>query len=119
MAMASIAAGVALVVLGGLVTLASDSGSATSLIPAVIGVLFLALGGAAHAKPALNHHLMHGAAALSLLAILGSVGSIVGRGSSGWALFAQVATAAIAGVFLVLAIQTFRAARLARDAEAA
>ena len=46
-----------------------------------------------------------------------SLGSAIGRGSTGWALFAQLATVVVAGVFLFFAIQSFRAARLAREAE--
>ena len=109
-------AGGALIVLGVLVTLLSDSGSVTSLIPAFVGVLFVALGAVANAKPDLNHHVMHAAAALALLAVVGSLGSAIGRGSTGWALFAQLATVVILGAFLQQAIMSFKAARLAREA---
>lgn len=118
MARISILTGVALIVLGVVVTVASDSQSVTSLIPAFIGAVFLALGIAGAAKPAINHHLMHGAAALSLLAILGSLGSLVGRGSEGWAAVAQVGTVVVAGAFLALAIRSFRTARRNREAAA-
>ena len=119
MATNALATGIALVVLGLVVTIASDSGSATSLIPAFIGVVFVLIGLVARVKPDQHHHLMHGAAALSVLAVLGSLGSAVGRGSSGWALFAQLATIVIVGVFLGCAITSFRAARQARlDADA-
>ena len=114
----SILAGGVLVAVGLLVAVASDSSSVTSLIPAFIGVVFIAIGLAGRAKPDLNKHLMHAAAAVALLAILGSLGSAIGRGSTGWALFAQLATVVVAGVFLFFAIQSFRAARLAREAEA-
>ena len=117
MALKSIVAGVALIVVGVFVSLVSDTGSVTTLIPAFIGVMFVVLGAAGRAKPDLNRHLMHAAAALALLAILGSAGSAIGRGSTGLALFAQLATIVVAGVFLVLAIQSFRAVRLAREAE--
>ncbi|MEM7093499.1 MAG: hypothetical protein AAF567_10895 [Actinomycetota bacterium] len=114
---AMIAGGI-LIALGVIVTLASDSGSATSLIPAFFGAVLVALGAAGRARPDLNHHLMHAAAALCLLAILGSLGSAIGRGSTGWALFAQLATVVIAAGFLYFAVQSFRAARIAREAEA-
>lgn len=112
----AITAGAVLIALGIIVTIASDSGSVTSLIPAFFGVVLAGLGVAARAKPDLGHHLMHGAAALSLLAILGSLGSAIGRGSSGWALFSQLATIVIAGAFLFFAVQSFRAVRIAREA---
>ncbi|MEM7288018.1 MAG: hypothetical protein AAF480_16830 [Actinomycetota bacterium] len=119
MATKAMITGGVLIAVGIIVTIASDSNSVTSLIPAFIGVVFVALGLVARAKPELNHHVMHGAAALSLLAILGSLGSAIGRGSTGWALFAQLATVVVVGVFLQQAIQSFRQARLDREASAA
>lgn len=116
MAEKSIIGGGVLIVIGLVVTVVSDSGSATSLIPAVIGVVLAGLGLLGRARPDLNHHAMHGVAALSLLAILGSLGSAIGRGSTGWALFAQLATVVVTGVLLAFSIQSFRAARLAREA---
>jgi hypothetical protein len=116
MALKSIVAGFVLVVVGVIGTIASDSESVTSLIPAFIGAVLAVLGLVARAKPDLNHHLMHAAAALALLALLGSLGSAIGRGSSGWALAAQVATIVVCGVFVYFAVQSFRAARLARSA---
>ncbi len=120
MADKTIGLGGALIVLGVIVTIASGSGSATSLIPAFIGVVFVALGLVARAKPDLNHHLMHASAALAVLAIVGSLGSAIGRGAEGWALFAQVATIVLCAGYVYLAVQSFRQARLARgSAEAA
>jgi hypothetical protein len=116
MAIKTIALGAALVVLGVLVTIASGSGSATSLIPAFIGAVFLALGLLARAKPDLNHHLMHASAALALLAIIGSLGSAIGRGAEGWALFAQIATIVLCVAYVAFAVQSFRQARLDRSA---
>ncbi|MBJ45910.1 MAG: hypothetical protein ACPHKY_06440 [Acidimicrobiales bacterium] len=111
----SIIVGIVLAVLGVVVTIVSDSSSATSLIPAFIGVVFMGLGVGGNLKPDLNHHFMHGAAALSLIAILGSLGSLIGRGSTGWALFSQLMTTIICLLFLVTAIQSFKAARIARE----
>ena len=117
MAGKSIATGLLLIVLGVIATIASDSSSVTSLIPAFVGAVFLLLGIAGNQKPELNHHFMHGAAALSLLAILGSLGSLIGRSGSGWAVFSQIATSVICALFLVSAIQSFKAARAARELE--
>ena len=119
MARNAILAGATLVVIGIVVTIASDSESVTSLIPAFIGVVFVGLGLLARAKPDLNHPVMHAAAGLALLGGLGSLGSAVGRRSEGWALVAQLATVVILGGFLYRAVQSFRAARLAREAGAA
>ncbi|MEM9132023.1 MAG: hypothetical protein AAF962_24275 [Actinomycetota bacterium] len=119
MATKSLITGGVLIALGVIVTFLSDSESATSLIPAFIGVVYVAIGLAARFLPNLHHHLMHGAAALSLVAILGSLGSLIGRGSTGWALFSQLVTVVVVGAFLYFAIQSFRAARKAREAAAA
>lgn len=119
MAVKAIGLGAILIALGVVVTLISDSGSVTSLIPAFIGAVFLVLGLVGNAKEDLNHHMMHGAAALSLIAILGSLGSLIGRSSGGWAAFAQIATTVLCAAFLVAAIQSFRAARIAREAQEA
>ena len=107
--------GAALIVFGVIVTIASSSGSATSLIPAFIGVVFVVLGLVARAKPDLNHHLMHASAALALLAVVSSLGSAIGRGAEGWALFAQIGTIVLCAAYLVFAVQSFRQARLARN----
>lgn len=119
MAYKSIIAGAVLIVVGVFGNIVSDTGSITTLIPAFIGVIFVVLGAAGRAKPDLNHHLMHAAATLALVVLLSSAGSAIGRGSTGLALFTQLATIVVTGTFLVLAIQSFRAARVAREAEAA
>jgi len=119
MASKSVITGVVLIILGVVVTIAADSNSATSLIPAFVGVVFLLLGIAGKQKPELNHHFMHGAAMLSLLAVLGSLGSLIGRSGSSWAVFPQIATSAICVLFLALAIQSFKEARAARQLEGA
>ena len=111
MAFKAILAGVVLIILGAVASIASDSSSFTSWIPSIVGLVLLGLGVAGRAKPDINHHLMHGAAAVALLALLGSLGSAIGRGATEWALFAQLGTAIVTGVFLVFAVQSFRSAR--------
>ena len=115
MATKTISLGTALIILGVIITIASDSGSATSLIPAFVGVVFVVLGLVARAKPDLNHHLMHASAGVALLAVLGSLGSAIGRGAQGWALFAQTGTIVLCAAYLAFAVQSFRQARLARN----
>lgn len=118
MAAKTISLGLTLIVVGIVITLLSDSGSVTSLIPSFIGAVFLVLGLVANFKPDLSHHMMHGAAALSLVAILGSLGSLIGRGSGGWALVAQLITVVLCAGFLFLAVLSFREARQLREAQA-
>ena len=118
MAKKTMIVGAILLVLGGVVTVLSDSGSITSLIPSFIGAILVVLALVAQAKPDLNHHMMHGVAVVALLAVLGSLGSLIGRGSGGWALFSQLVTVVACGGLLFFAVQSFRAARLAREAQA-
>ena len=116
MAVRTIVAGIALIALGILVSIASDSSSVTSLIPAIVGVVLLGLGLGARMRPGIAHHLMHAAAAIALLVILGSLGSAISRGSPGWALFAQLGSVVIAAVYLGYAVASFRQARRERSA---
>jgi len=111
--------GVDLILLGVIVTVLSDSGSFTSMIPAIVGAVLLLLGVGANAKPDLSRHLVHAALAVALIAALSSIGSAIGRGSSGWALFSQLLTAVLCGLLIFFGVRSFRAARLAREAEAA
>lgn len=115
----SMITGIALIVLGVVVSFASASKSVTSYIPSFFGVAYVACAAISVKWPAANKHVMHGAALISVLAILGSLGSLVGRGSTGWAMFAQLGTTIIAGVFLFFAIRSFRAVRKARERAAA
>ena len=115
MATKTISLGAALIVLGVIVTIASGSDSATSLIPAFVGIVFLVLGLVARAKPDLNRHLVHASAALALLAVVGSLGSAIGRGAEGWALFTQIATVVLCAAYLVFAVRSFREARALRQ----
>lgn len=115
----TIGLGVLLMALGIVVTLITDTGSVTSLIPTFIGVVFLVLGVIAAVREDLRRHVVHAAAALALIAILGSAGSLISRwdGDGGyWAEFSQGVTIALCGLFLVAAIGSFKAARAAGKA---
>ncbi len=117
----TIGLGAVLIVLGVAVTFLSDSGSVTSMIPSFIGLLFVIIGVIAGVREDLRKHLMHGAAMLALLAILGSLGSLIGRweGDFGWAQISQVITAVLCAGFIQQAVMSFKAARLAREANEA
>lgn len=117
MSVKTIGLGVALIALGVIVSIMSDSGSVTSYIPSFIGIVFLVLGVIAAVREDLRHHVMHAAAALALIAILGSVGSMISRwdGDDGyWAEGSQIITVVLCIGFLAAAIASFKAARLAR-----
>jgi len=111
--------GVALMALGIVVTALADSwGTVTSWIPVGIGLIFLLLGVIASVREDLRHHIMHAAAALSLIAIIASLGSLFSRwsDSSGWAKISQIGTVLLCAMFLAAAVQSFKAARAARKA---
>lgn len=91
----------------------------TALIPAVFGILFALLGAVALYQPAWRKHAMHAAAALALLAFLGTFQGLLSlpallRGEEvarPGAAVARSATAVLTLVFLVLAVNSFVAAR--------
>ena len=111
----TIGLGIALIALGVIVTLVSDTSSVTSLIPAFVGIVFLILGVIAAVREDLRRHVMHGAAAVALIMIVASLGSLISRwsDSSGLARFSQIASAVLCAGFLMMAIQSFKAARSA------
>lgn len=107
-----------LIALGVVVSIMSESGSVTSYIPSFIGLVFLILGVIAAVREDLRKHIMHAAAVVALIAILGSVGSMISRwdGDDGyWAEASQIITVVLCGGFLIAAIGSFKAARVARE----
>ncbi len=91
----------------------------TALIPAVFGVLFVGLGLVALYQPAWRKHAMHAAAALALIALLGTFQGLLSlpalvRGEEvarPGAAVSQSVTAVLSLVFLALAVNSFVAAR--------
>jgi len=116
----TISAGGLLVVIGLVVGFLSDATSVTKWIAAIIGAILLVLGLAAQANDGLRHHLMHGAAAVALLAILATVGRLASAGfGSGLTTASQLALIVICAGYLFTAVQSFRAAAAARRAGSA
>jgi hypothetical protein len=105
--------------------LGGGSGHVTALIPAFFGVVLAILGGLA-LKPNLRKHAMHAAAALGVLGLAGTVPGVIKMlkwlgGTTpqrSGAVIAQTIMAAICVVFVVLCVQSFIAARKAREAGA-
>lgn len=117
MSVKTIGLGAALIALGVVVSIMSDSGSVTSYIPSFIGIVFLILGVIAAVREDLRHHVMHAAAVIALIAIIGSVGSLISRWESEggyWAEGSQIITVVLCAGFLMAAIGSFKAARRAR-----
>ena len=116
----AIAIGIVLIVVGGWAYLASGPGaSPTALIPAVLGVALAVAGLIGLRGGQARRHAMHGAAAVALIGVLGSVGQLIASPAAnsehaGIARTAGLLNLALCGVFLVLAIWSFVQARRAR-----
>lgn len=104
-----------LLALGAYGYLGSDSPSPTALIPVVIGGVILVCNPGVRA-----HHkvLAHLAVVLTLIVTLGLVMPLKGAiGRSDWMAVARVAVMLLSSVYAIVAfIQSFKAARLAREA---
>ncbi len=122
MASTTMVIGVLMIVLGLAGYFGTGTSSFTALIPAVFGILFVALGAAAR-NPGARRHAMHGAAALALIGFLATVRSFAAlpaamsgaetlRGPG--AVYSQAAFAVLSGILLVLCVKSFIDARRAR-----
>ena len=111
--------GVLLVAWGALFSIGSES--ITSWIPSMIGTPILISGLLAHLKPALRKAVMHVAVLFGLLAFLGgfrffaALGSEAGLFGNPTAAISQLMLLVTGGVYTFGCVQSFRAARKARD----
>lgn len=117
----SLILGIILTLLGVAGYAISGGASWTALIPALFGILFVGAGVLGRNEK-LRKHAMHGAAALSLVGILGSSGGLVKffamLGGAGVerppAVIAQSVMAVLCIAFLVVSIKSFMDARKQR-----
>ncbi|MEX0778557.1 MAG: hypothetical protein WD491_04070 [Balneolales bacterium] len=111
--------GIILIILGVGGYVISGMVSATALIPAFFGIVYVILGRLA-AKENLRKHMMHAAAALTIILIIPTVGAIgdLFSGDSGAAVISRSLTAIAAIIYLFLCIKSFIDARKVRDATA-
>lgn len=115
--------GVILALLGVVGYIMSGAASWTALIPSLFGVLFIGAG-AMGRNEKLRKHAMHGAAALSLIGILGSFSGLMklftmiggGEVERPAAVMAQSVMAVLCLFFLILSIRSFVDARKQRKA---
>ena len=108
------------VVFGALLTLLGLGGyfltgtsSFTALIPAIFGLLLLALGFLARSEP-IRKHAMHGAASVALVGCAGALFSLMRTPAaprSAAAAFSQAAMVVLTAVFVGLCVKSFIAAR--------
>lgn len=104
----------------------SGNASYTALIPSVFGIILYICGRIGMAAPHLRKHVMHVAALVSLIGILGVVPRFVGKlpallsgqpvEPSATAVILQVITAVLLIAFLVLCVRSFIQARKNRTA---
>lgn len=108
-------AGLLLCAIGIVAFVGTGAESFTSLIPVVLGLALVGCAVLAAKRPDQRKTAMHGAAAFALIGILGSASRLpTAFGDddvSGWAIGANIAVLAVLIPFLVLAVQSFRAAR--------
>ncbi|MCU1290768.1 MAG: hypothetical protein JWN60_2997 [Acidobacteria bacterium] len=88
--------------------------SLTALIPALFGLILVALGAVARAKENLRKHLMHAAVTVGLIGFLMTAGRLVmnlSRLTLNAATTAQIAMAVVCLIFVLLCIKSFTEAR--------
>lgn len=122
--MTAVFTGVLLIVVGLVGYFVSGMASWTALIPAILGILFVVCGLLARAKDSLRKHMMHAAAGISLIGLLGTRKGFFasftllqgGEVERPGAVIAQAVTFVILALFLILCIRSFIAARRAARA---
>jgi len=113
--------GILLLILGGASYLGTGQESITALIPSFFGILFI-LFGVLSKQEKLRKHMIHTAAGLALLGILGTARAIPGFIDviSGTpverplAIYAQTAMLVMCAGYMIRAVQSFIAARKAK-----
>jgi hypothetical protein len=111
--------GIALVVVGIIGFLPHHA--KTALIPAYMGIVLLALGLVARAKPAARKHVMHAAVLVGTLGFLMSAGRLIAAAASGnlpsaLGIFSLSSMAILSLAFVVLCVRSFITARRLRQA---
>ncbi|MGF1449752.1 MAG: hypothetical protein ACFB20_10090 [Opitutales bacterium] len=117
--MAAVGIGAALDIVGVAGYIATDMQSVTALIPTILGTLMIVCGFLGM-KPQFLKHAMHAAAVVALLGIFGTARSPLAlfSGEVETRVYFQVATLILCGLFMLVAVQSFIAARKRRKAAA-
>ena len=105
----TLAIGALLVALGGYAYTGSVSRSPMTLIPAIVGAVFVVLGLLAR-NPAMKKHAMHGTAAIALLGALAGIGPLAMGGTTRFPpLMIQATTGMmlLCAVLLALCVRSF------------
>lgn len=120
----TLAAGTLLTLLGVIGYVASDTASLTAFIPSVVGVLLVVAALIAR-NPRLRPHAIHGALAIALIGLLGSLRNVVqvgdliaGDAEQPAAVVVSLVMAVVLVAYLAIGIRSFVAARRLRQARA-
>ena len=96
----------------------SGQSSITAMIPSFMGAPLMILGILSEKIPDMRHHLMHASMVLALLMVLGGARIFADFSDmSNLAISSQIILILVGVTFMVCGIMSFRAARLAREAE--
>jgi len=109
----------AILVLWGIVAyIISDQSSITAMIPSFMGAPLMILGLLSERMPDMRHHLMHASMILALLMVLGGARVFTDFSDmSNLAISSHIILIFVGVTFMICGIMSFRAARLAREAE--
>ena len=96
----------------------SDQSSVTAMIPSFMGAPLMILGLLSEKIPDMRHHLMHASMVMALLMVLGGARVFADFSDmSNLAISSHIILIFVGATFMICGIMSFRAARLAREAE--
>jgi len=110
--------GAILVLWGVAAYIISGQSSITAMIPSFMGAPLMILGLLSEKIPDMRHHLMHASMVMALLMVLGGARVFVDFSDmSNLAISSHIILIFVGVTFMICGIMSFRAARLAREAE--
>ena len=110
--------GAILVLWGVAAYIISGQSSITAMIPSFMGAPLMILGLLSEKIPDMRHHLMHASMVLALLMVLGGARVFTDFSDmSNLAISSHIILIFVGATFMICGIMSFRAARLAREAE--
>ena len=110
--------GAILVLWGVAAYIISGHSSITAMIPSFMGAPLMILGLLSEKIPDMRHHLMHASMVMALLMVLGGARVFADFSDmSNLAISSHIILIFVGATFMICGIMSFRAARLAREAE--
>ena len=110
--------GAILVLWGVAAYIISGQSSITAMIPSFMGAPLMILGLLSEKIPDMRHHLMHASMVMALLMVLGGARVFADFSDmSNLAISSHIILIFVEATFMICGIMSFRAARLAREAE--